>query len=117
MKVYVAGPYTKGDVVVNVRNAIAAADALLALGHHPFVPHLTHLWYMVSPKGYREWLDYDLVWLRQCDALLRIPGESAGADEEVSVASKLAIPVCYSIEDVKRVHEVFLRMEWSGIMS
>lgn len=100
MKVYIAGPYTKGDVVVNVRNAIAAADELLALGHHPFIPHLTHLWHMVSPKEYEEWLAIDLVWLRVCDALLRIPGESSGADKEVDAARELSIPV-YSIEELR----------------
>ena len=30
MKVYIAGPYTKGDVAINVRNAIEAADRVLA---------------------------------------------------------------------------------------
>jgi hypothetical protein len=80
MRVYITGPYSKGDVVINVRNAIRIADLLLAIGHHPFVPHLTHLWYLISPKPYEDWLAIDLVWLRQCECVLRIPGESSGAD-------------------------------------
>jgi hypothetical protein len=86
MRVYVAGPYSKGDVVLNVRNAIAAADTLLAAGHTPFIPHLTHLWHLVSPKTYEEWLAIDLDWLKCCDALVRLPGESSGADREVVYA-------------------------------
>lgn len=35
-RVYVAGPYTKGDVAVNVRNAYEAANRLADLGFAPF---------------------------------------------------------------------------------
>lgn len=41
-RVYVAGPYTNGDVAVNVRTAYEAADRLADLGFAPFVPHSTH---------------------------------------------------------------------------
>jgi hypothetical protein len=39
MKVYVAGPYTKGDVAVNTANAIKSGQELLEAGHVPFVPN------------------------------------------------------------------------------
>lgn len=97
MLVYVAGPYTKGDVARNVATAIEAAETLLNLGHTPFVPHLTHFWHLLYPHPYETWLAYDNVWLMQCDAVLRLPGESAGADAEVCLAVKLGIPVFHSI--------------------
>ena len=40
-KVYIAGPYTKGDVALNVRKAYEAANQLADLGFAPFVPHAT----------------------------------------------------------------------------
>jgi hypothetical protein len=40
-RIYVAGPYTKGDAV-NVRNAYMAVNKLADLGFAPFVPHATH---------------------------------------------------------------------------
>jgi hypothetical protein len=46
-------------------------------------------------------LDYDLNWLAKCDAVLRLPGASSGADREVEYAQKLGIPVFYSIEEIR----------------
>lgn len=96
-KIYVAGPYTKGDVAVNVRNAILAAHILYNAGFYPFVPHLTHFWHMVCPRPYEDWLDLDNAFLPHCDALLRLPGESSGADKEVALAEKLGMPVFHDI--------------------
>jgi hypothetical protein len=98
VRVYVAGPYRKPDPCVNTRAAVDAADYLLSLRGLPFtfcpyVPHLTHLWHTMSPKPDRFWLDYDIVWLRHCDAVLRLPGESSGADAEIVVARNMSIPV------------------------
>lgn len=92
-RVYVAGPYTKGDVVLNVRAAILAADALLTAGYIPFLPHTTMFWHLVAPHEIEVWYDYDLAWLRQCEAVVRLPGESTGADAEVAAAKELGIPV------------------------
>jgi hypothetical protein len=108
-RVYIAGPYTKGDVCVNVRNAVHAADAVHALGHAPFVPHLTHLWHMVSPKDYQEWLALDIVWLSRCDCLVRIEGESNGADLEVKEAMRLGIPVYYGVAEFAKAAEATQR--------
>ena len=100
IKVYVAGPYTGGDVVVNVRSAIAACDKLLELGLAPFCPHLFHFWHLLFPHSYQEWLDLDNQFVICCDALLRIPGRSDGADQEVELARRNNIPVFYTIEQL-----------------
>jgi hypothetical protein len=97
-KVYIAGPYTKGDVAVNVRNAIEAANRLADIGYAPFVPHLTHFWHLTFPRPYEFWCELDNAFLPHCDILLRLPGESAGADREVALAHKLRIPVVCGIE-------------------
>jgi len=96
MRVFVSGPYTNGDVAVNVRTAILAANRLLRKGHIPFVPHLTHFWHLVVPHPYEDWLELDMEWLKVCDAVLRLPGESPGADVEVRLAESLGIPVYYN---------------------
>ena len=97
MRVYVAGPYSS-DPVIGTRNAIRAGDILWSNGHYPFIPHLTHFWHFLIPHDYSEWLAYDIEWLKQCDALVRLTGESGGADEEVLTAVTLGIPVYYGVE-------------------
>lgn len=103
MKVYIAGPYTKGDVAVNVRNAIIAGNIAADFGHVPFIPHLSHFWHMQCPHEYEFWMEQDLEWLKMCDALLRLPGESAGADQEVESMIAQGKPVFYSVFDLPRM--------------
>jgi hypothetical protein len=102
VKVYIAAPYTKGDVVQNVRAAVLAAEAVVALGHTPWIPHLNMLWHAIAPHDPDFWYAYDLEFLPLCDALLRLPGESAGADREVAVARELGLPVFKDVADLPR---------------
>jgi nucleoside 2-deoxyribosyltransferase len=96
-KIYIAGPYTLGDVAANVREAIETGDQLIRAGFVPFIPHLSHLWHLVAPKSYEDWLAYDFEWVLSCDGLLRIGQTSRGADREVSFAKKNDIPVFASM--------------------
>lgn len=98
-----AGPYSKGDVALNVRAAVAAADILARRHFCPYVPHLTHFWHLLSPKPYEWWLEYDAVWLLQCDAVLRLRGASAGADDEVKLAQTAGIPVAETVEELEDI--------------
>jgi hypothetical protein len=106
MRIYIAGPYTKGDVAQNVKNAIDVADELLAKGHIPYVPHLTHFWHFVSPKPWDVWLKIDAEYLVLCDAVLRIPGESVGADKEVQLAKEKGMTIYFDIGDIPHSWEV-----------
>ena len=101
-RIYVAGPYTKGDVVLNVRAAVFAADRLAQAGHAPFIPHLNHLWHLLCPHDWDFWCEQDLHWLEVCDCVLRLPGESVGADLEVQRAQELGIPVYWSVAEALR---------------
>ena len=101
-RVYIAGPYSKGDVAVNVRSALAIAERLVDLGYSPYVPHLTHFWHLTFPRPYAFWLEHDMEWLRVCDAVFRIPGDSSGADGEVREAELLGIPVFYDMDALMR---------------
>ena len=100
--VYVASPYTKGDVAENVRTNVLACDELAEAGFVPFCPLLTHLWHLISPHSIDFWYNYDLEWLTKCDAIIRLPGESAGADREVAAAQCLGLPVFHSVADFVR---------------
>ncbi len=102
IKVYIAGPLSKGDHMVNVRNAILAATELWQAGFAPYCPHLTAFWHMVTPMPYPEWLVMDNEWLPVCHAVLRLPGESSGADGEVALAQSLSIPVFHSVAALKK---------------
>jgi hypothetical protein len=104
-RVYVSGPYAKGDAAENVRRAVMAADELLRAGHVPFCPHLSHFWHLLCPKPREAWLQYDLEWLRACDAVVRLPGESEGADAEVEAARELGIPVYGSVGEFFEAQE------------
>ncbi len=98
--VYIAGPYTLPDPVQNTHRTITVADELIFDGFIPYIPHLTLLWHLVSPRNVQFWYDYDYHMLKRCDALLRIEGESVGADKEVAWAKELGIPVFYSMYDL-----------------
>jgi hypothetical protein len=101
-KVYIAGPYTLGDPEQNVFNAMRAANEIMNLGLAPFLPHLWHYQHLHFSRPYQDWLELDLIWLRQCDAVLRLPGESHGAEREVELATLIHIPVFKSIEELAK---------------
>ena len=100
--IYVAGPYSKGNIEENIYRAIETADNLRELGHTPYIPHLTHFWEMVIHHDYEYWMNLDLEWLAICDGVLRLSGDSDGADNEVKFAKSLKIPVYTDISEIKR---------------
>jgi hypothetical protein len=95
---YIASPYSRGDQALNVRRAVEAADRVWAIGVVPYVPHLTMLYHIISPKPYAEWLAMDEEWLARSDYLIRLEGESAGADREVAFARERGIPVYHGVD-------------------
>lgn len=101
IKVYIASPYTKGDVAVNVKMQLDCANDLMDLGFAPFAPLYSHFQHMAHPRPYQDWINIDLVWVEVCDCVLRLGGESTGADGEVELAYKLGKPVFYSLAKLK----------------
>lgn len=105
-RVYVSGPLTTGMLTANVRRATDAANELLDRGYAVYLPHTNVLWEMIAPPiddyaaGYEKWLGHDFEWVRACDGVLRLPGESHGADREVEFAIAHGIPVFYSREEL-----------------
>ncbi len=54
----------------------------------------------VMPRGttHEDWLGMDLPWVAVSNALLRLPGESTGADREVAHAKLHGIPVFHDAD-------------------
>ena len=106
MRIYVAGPLTQGSLWRNVEAAQDAGARLMEAGHAPFIPHLFA--YMALHEcalgfSYEDWMTLDFAWLEQCEALLRLPGESPGSEREVARAHELGIPVFYGEEGIEEL--------------
>jgi hypothetical protein len=95
-KIFIAGPYSNGDVAQNVKLAMDTANQLIDLGVAPYCPHLTHFLHLAQYQPYEVWVNLHMAYLDVCDAILRLPGESRGADGEVRKAQKVGLPVFYS---------------------
>jgi hypothetical protein len=98
VRIYLAGPISVGNMADHVRNAIHEADRLMEAGHSPFVPQLSVFWQAMTGQEYERWLTYDHEWIAVCDALIRLPGESKGADREITWARELRVPVFFSVD-------------------
>jgi hypothetical protein len=100
-RIYISGPLTSsGNVLDNLDRAMSAARALIAAGFAPLCPHLT---YHVDPGEeipHATWMAIELPWVSVAEGVLRLPGESLGADLEVARAEEQGVPVFKSIADL-----------------
>lgn len=96
--IYISGPITKGQPsrMHNVAVATQAFHYLLKRGVYAFVPQWAALVdYCLEDCRYDEWMELDFAVIERCDVLVRLPGESKGADLEVEFATKLGIPTVF----------------------
>lgn len=120
LRVYIAGPISKGDLAHNVNQGTAAFVALAKAGLAPWCPHWSvyakpcawmhfgdgvRVECVATVEGspdmtHADWMGIDLPWVAVAHAVLRLPGESAGADAEVRVAQEYGVPVFHSVADV-----------------
>jgi len=104
-RVYIASPYSTGDQAVNVRRQIDCAEELMNLDFVPYAPLLSHFQHLVHPRSIKDWYKFDNEWVRTCHYLLRLPGKSKGADDEVELAERQGIPVFHDIEELVKARE------------
>lgn len=92
---YIAAPYAHPDPVANTHAACQVASIIYADRQEwvPIVPHLTMLWHAIDPRPADHWYAYDLHVLRRCQGIVRLPGESAGADREMEEAAACGLVV------------------------
>lgn len=101
IKVYIASPYTHGDVAQNVKISFQVADQLRHLDNvMPIAPLRAHFEHLLYPQSYERWMAEDAQYVAWCDALIRLPGKSPGADREVEWAEELNKPVFHTWADL-----------------
>lgn len=105
IKVYIASPYTIGDPQENVDRQRHYANILIDHGFAPFWPLSSHYLHELIERDYETWMELDIEWLLQCDCVLRLPGESSGADREVEIAIDNNIPVYEDILELFWMYE------------
>ena len=108
IKVFISSAYTIGDIAVNVKRQIDMANDLMDAGFSPYVPLLSHFQHMAHPRPYEDWTRNDLIWLEVCDCVLRLDGESKGADMECAKAKNYNIPIFHNMEELKKYRKIFL---------
>ena len=107
LTIYISGPISNGGRLpeavqfANARVAMATADELFKLEMAPCVPHLFLYMNEFYPQTWQTYVDAGLSLLSGCDAVLRLPGESRGADIECLRAVDLRIPVYTSMAALK----------------
>jgi len=117
MIILIAGPYRSGteDVATRMEENLRALEKyalpLYEAGHLPMIGEWVALPIIreggsagVGDAIYEKYL-YPVAsrLLQRCDAVLRIPGESKGADQDVAIARERGLPVYFKLEDVPRV--------------
>jgi len=100
MRVYIAGPISKGPLERNIRRAFDAANILMMNGFHPYVPHFCCFMDITHPHPYERWMTLGFAFISTCEAVFRLDGESTGADRECDFAIAIGIPVFNSIESL-----------------
>src|SRR5678810_600261 len=104
--IYIASPYTGGDVAMNTHFQCKVFDTLLSDGRVvPVAPLWSHFQHTVFPRPYQDWIAYDQSLLHLYDACLRLAvdlpdldykqGASAGADAEIATFRQLGRPIFY----------------------
>jgi hypothetical protein len=101
MYIYIAGPIAQGNSFLNCAKAIKLHGTLIKLGHYPYCPHLDFIAQMLDPdlEVEKHLLPLDFAWIKKCQALIRMPGDSPGSDLEVAEAKKLGLPIYYGFNE------------------
>lgn len=102
--VYVAGKFRASnawEVECNIRIAEQAGLEVAALGASPLIPH-TNTRFFNGTLTEQFWLDATLALLRKCDAVLALWNwrYSEGARGEILEATRLGVPVFYSLQEL-----------------
>jgi hypothetical protein len=114
LMILIAGPYRSGTgddpakMQSNLKRLETVALPLYRAGHIPMIGEWVALPLLeqagsttVGDKNYDE-IVYPVAnrLLSHCDAVLRLPGPSKGADEDVRLARARGLPVYFDIHDV-----------------
>jgi len=101
---YISGPISKGDRADHITRAVEAFRWLIELGYAPLCPQLSIYaedWHGCE-FSHEIWMEIDLAWLAHAEVVIRLEGESVGADIEVEAALARGARVVYLARDAGR---------------
>ena len=113
--ILIAGPYRSGtgdDPALldrNLRRLEQAAWPIFRKGHVPMIGEWVALPVLASAgaaDGIADPLAEQVMYptahrlLQHCDGVLRLPGASRGADQDVAIARERGIPVWFSVDEI-----------------
>ncbi len=116
--ILIAGPYRSGTdddpdrMASNLQTLEQAAWPIFKAGHIPMIGEWVALPVLSSAgasDGALDPLADEVMYptaerlLQHCDAVLRLPGESRGADQDVAIAQARGIPVYHTLAEVPGV--------------
>ncbi len=99
-RVYISGPITKGATLHHIHDACMVWKRLTEAGIFAICPHWSAVQDMIAPMPHAAWMAYDRPLLALCNIILRLPGESVGADQEVAWAREFGFPVFHDVESL-----------------
>jgi hypothetical protein len=118
LMILIAGPYRSGTgndpdlIAANLTRLEEASWPLFRAGHVPMVGEWVALPIIrsatmdagtsVGPEELADQVLYPTAQrlLARCDGVLRLPGDSTGADQDVAIARERGVPVWFRLEDV-----------------
>ncbi len=112
--ILIAGPYRSGTgddpdlLAANLRALEEAAWPVFRAGHVPMIGEWVALPVMrgAGSAGVGDAVSEQVLYptaerlLPHCDAVLRLPGASTGADQDVRIARERGLPVYERVEDI-----------------
>jgi len=118
LMILIAGPYRSGTgddpalLRQNLNRLEEAAWPLFQAGHLPMIGEWVALPVLASAgvTDVAHPLAADVMYptaerlLERCDAVLRLPGDSRGADQDVAIARRRGLPVFTSLAEVPGVN-------------
>ena len=114
MLILIAGPYRSGTgddpakMAANLRYLEQASWPIFQAGHTPMIGEWVALpiWHTAGGQTIGDALYEEILHptagrlITCCDAILRLPGASKGADNDVKLANQRGIPVYYDINEI-----------------
>lgn len=119
MMILIAGPYRSGTgddpqkMAANLKRLEQASYPIFQAGHVPMIGEWVALpiWHSAGGQTVGDAL-YDEILhptagrlIEHCDAILRLPGDSKGADNDVRLAHERGIPVYYALDEIPTYRE------------